>query len=133
VSAGNANEQRFLLPLVDQLLAHGIHPDSVWADRGYWGRAIIDGLQERGIEPRISRRRDPHEPIADGVATRVVVRGKRRTIRPHDPLGRHRWPIERTNAWIKTWRRIEIRRDVKADNYLSMLLLVLSVILARNF
>jgi hypothetical protein len=32
-----------------------------------------------------------------------------------DHLGRHRWPIERTNAWLASYRRLLIRRDRRAD------------------
>ena len=133
ISAGNENEQRHFLPLVDRLLQDGIHPDQVWADRGYWAKALRDGLTDRRIEPRISRKRRPNEPIPEGVPTTELARGKKRTIRPRDLEGRHRWQIERTNAWIHVWRRIHIRRDVKAENYTALLTIVLSVILARNF
>lgn len=133
ISAGNENEQRHFFPLVDRLLADGIHPDQVWADRGYWAKALRDGLTERNIESCISRKRNPNEPIPDGTPTKQLERGRKRVVRPRDPLGRYRWQIERTNAWIHVWRRIHIRRDVKAENYTALLMIVLSVILARNF
>src|SRR6266540_3267200 len=46
---------------------------------------------------------------------------------------RHRFPIERTNAWLKAKRRIATRRDRKADNYLAFLHLGMIIILARSF
>ncbi len=133
VSAGNENEQRHFLPLVDRLLDDGIHPDQVWADRGYWAKALRDGLADRDIESCISRKRNPYEPIPDGIPTTELTRGRKRTIRGRDPEGKHRWQIERTNAWIHVWRRIDIRRDVKAEIYTALLMIVLSVILARNY
>ena len=45
----------------------------------------------------------------------------------------HRWPVERTNAWLKSMRRIATRRDRKADNYLAFLHLGMLLILARSF
>ena len=57
VAAGNENERRHLLPLVDELLARGIKPDQLWADRGYASRPLEQELRARQIEPRISRPR----------------------------------------------------------------------------
>src|SRR6266480_6897482 len=101
LAPGNENERRHLLPLLDALAARGIRPDEVWADRGYDSRALAEAMRERQIEPRISRRRRPDEPVAAGQATREVWRGKKRQLKTRDPLARHRWPVERTNAWLK--------------------------------
>jgi hypothetical protein len=80
--------------LVDRL---DVRPDEVWADRGYDAKANRDGLTRRHITAMISQRNRPGA-------------GKRR-----DPLGRHRWPIERTNAWLGYYRRLMIRWDRRAD------------------
>jgi transposase len=133
LAAGNENEQRHLLPLVDALAARGIHPDELWADRGYASQALEQALRERRIEPRISPRRRPDEPIPAGTHTREVWRGKKRRLRTPDPQARHRFPVERTNAWLKAKRRIATRRDRKADNYLAFLQLGMLLILARSF
>ena len=133
LAAGNENEQRHLLPLVDQLLARGIRPRELWADRGYASRPLEHALRERQIEPRISKPRRAGEPIPAGTASREVWRGKQRRLKTRDPQARHRWPIERTNAWLKARRRIATRRDVKPDNYLAFLQLGMILILARSF
>src|SRR3954471_23639827 len=55
---------------------------------------------------------------------------------PHQnrrPQARHRWPVERTNAWLKAKRRINTRRDRKADNYLAFLHLAMILILTNSF
>src|SRR3954453_11314902 len=52
---------------------------------------------------------------------------------PPDPQARQRWPVERTNAWLKAKRRIATRRDRKADNYLAFLQLGMLLILAGHF
>jgi hypothetical protein len=90
-------------------------------------------LQQRGIEPRISQPRRSGDPIPAGSATREVWRGRRRRLRTADPHARHRWPVERTNAWLKAKRRIATRRDRKADNYLAFLHLAMILILTRSF
>jgi transposase len=133
VAPGNENEQRHLLPLVDQLLDRGIKPDELWADRGYHASALEQALRARGIEPKISRPRRPGEPIPAGTPIRQVVRGKKKRLKTRDPLAHHRWPIERTNAWLKARRRIATRRDRKPDNYLAFLQLAMILILVRSF
>ena len=131
LSAGNESERRQLLPLIDTLLQRGIRPSEVWADRGYDSRALEHALRERQIEPRISKRRRPGEPIPAGQASRTVWRGKKRHTKTRDPNARQRRPIERTNAWLKAKRRIATRRDRKADNYLAFLHLGMILILAK--
>jgi len=71
--------------------------------------------------------------IPAGQASREVWRGKRRQLATRDPHGRHRWAIERTNAWLKAKRRIATRRDVKDDNYLAFLRLGMIHVLATSF
>jgi transposase len=133
LSAGNENEQRHLLPLVDELLGRGIQPDELWADRGYDSEQLARELRARGIEPRISKRRRRGEPIPPGSPTQTVWRGKKRSTKTRDPQARHRWPIERCNAWLKAKRRIATRRDRKPDNYLAFLHLAMILILHRSF
>jgi transposase len=111
----------------------GICPAELWADRGYASRAHEQALAERRIRSCISQRRKPSEPIPAGGRTYEVWRGKKRRLKTRDPQARHRWPIERTNAWLKALRRIATRRDRKADNYLAFLELGMIVILARSF
>ena len=133
LAAGNENERQHLLPLVDALAARKIQPDELWADRGYASRELEQALRERGIEPRISQPRRAGQPIPPGTATRTVWRGRRRRTRTADPQARHRWPIERTNAWLKSMRRIATRYDRKPENYLAFLHIAIIVILIRHF
>jgi transposase len=133
LEAGNLPDQRQLLPLVDELIDQGIHPNEVWADRGYDSADNRQGLQQRQIQPQISRRRRRGQSIPAGSPTREVWRGRKRSLKTLDPNGRHRWPVERTNAWLKARRRIATRRERKPDNYLAFLRLGMILILARSF
>lgn len=133
LSAGNEHEQRHLLPLVDELLERAIQPNELWADRGYDADRLRQALSERGIQPRVSKRRRPREPIPEGVPVRQLWRGRKRYQKAPDPNARHRWPIERTNAWLKARRRIATRRDRKPDNYLAFIQLAMILILIRSF
>lgn len=122
-----------MLPLVDALLERGMRPAQLWADRGYDSEPLRRALREREIEPCISRRRPRRQPVALDQPQRQVWRGRRRHVKVPDPLARHRWPVERTNAWLKAKRRIATRRDRKASNYLAFLHLGMILILARAF
>ncbi len=133
LAPGNENERRQLLPLLERLAERGIHPCELLADRGYSSRALEQALRERAIEPRISKPRRAGEAIPAGTPTREVWRGRRRRLRTADPAARERFPIERTNAWLKARRRIATRRERKADNYLAFLHLAMILILVRSF
>jgi transposase len=118
---------------VDELLARGIKPRQLWADRGYAAQALEQALRERQIEPRISRPRRAGQAIPTGTPSREVWRGRRRRLKTADPHARHRWPIERTNAWLKAKRRIATRRERKPENYLAFLQLAMILILTESF
>lgn len=68
-------------------------PVSVTADKGYDSRAARALLEATGIAANIPSRGGP-EPAG---------------------LGRLRWPVERTIAWLKQFRRLRIRWDRKAE------------------
>jgi transposase len=133
LAPGNENERRHLLPLLDALAERGIRPRQLWADRGYASAALEQALRERQIEPRISQPRRRGDPIAAGTPTRQVWRGRKRRLTTADNQAGQRWPVERTNAWLKAKRRIATRRDRKADNYLAFLHLGMLLILANSF
>ena len=133
LAAGNENEQRHLLPLLDELLAREIRPRELWADRGYDSAELERELLARKVEPRISKRRRRGQPVAADAVVAEVWRGRQRRLKTRDPQARHRWPVERTNAWLKARRRIATRRDRKPDNYLAFLQLGMILILVRSF
>ncbi len=64
-------------------------PDELYADRGYDSDGARQLLAWLGIEPHIARRKTPHG----------------------SGLGKIRWVVERTIAWLKGLRRIRIRYD----------------------
>lgn len=121
LSAGNQSERHYLLPLVDGLLERGITPAELWADRGYDSGELERELRARGLEPHISKRRRPGQPVEPGNLIGEVWRGRRRSAKTRDPQAPQRWPVERTNAWLKARRRVATRRDRKPDNYLAFI------------
>ena len=68
-------------------------PDCVLGDRGYDAAAIRRGLRTRHIVPLLAMRRREHG----------------------SGLGRWRWVVERTFAWLSQFRRLRVRYDKRAD------------------
>ena len=76
-------------------------PDCVLGDRGYDTTAIRRGLRTRPIVPVLAKRRTEH-----GTG-----------------LGRWRWVVERTFAWLSQFRRLRVRYDKRADIHEAFLAL----------
>ncbi len=68
-------------------------PAKMHADKGYDSKANREALRKRGITPRIARR----------------------GIESSEKLGRHRWVVERTFAWLNRFRRLTIRYERRLD------------------
>lgn len=114
----NEHDRQHALAVIDAIppLRRGRRkrPDLLLADRGYDADHIRDSLRERGIDPRISKKRRPGEG------------------RARDPYTPARWPIERTNAWLHNHRRIGTRWERRPDLYLAFARLALALILCRR-
>ena len=80
-------------------------PSKLHADKGYDYRRCRDACRRRHIAPRIAR---------------VGVEPKGR-------LGRHRWVIERTIAWLKRYRRLAVRHERRSDVHQAFLTLACCV------
>lgn len=82
-------------------------PRQLIADRGYDSRPLRRRLRERGIRPCIPPRRRPSD-------------WKPATGRPLEQFAveyAHRWPVERTFAWLGHQRRLLVRHERKAANF----------------
>jgi transposase len=58
----------------------------------------------------------------------IRVRIARKGIEPSDRLGRHRWVVERTLAWVGQFRRLTIRYERRQDIHEAFLSLGCSLI-----
>jgi len=74
-------------------------PAKLHADKGYDAAKHRRALRARGIVARIARR---------GVESR-------------EKLGRHRWVVERTFAWLHRFRRLRVRDERKAELHQAFL------------
>ena len=97
MTAANVHDSRMLEPMLDAIppLKTGRRgrprhrPEKLHADKGYDYRRCRDACRQRGIKHRIARK----------------------GIESKDRLGRHRWVIERTHAWLARNRRLMIRYE----------------------
>jgi transposase len=115
ISAANAHDLKAALPtVVDVPPVKGKRgrprrrPDSLVADKAYDAQDFRALLQWLGIHPLIARRGDSS-------------RG----------LGKARWPVERTFAWLHQFRRLRTRWDKRADVHQAFLHLAAAVICHR--
>jgi transposase len=113
VSAANANDSTMLEAVLDDippiLMPTGRRrrrPTKVHADKADDHRRCRASLRRRGIRPRIARR----------------------MIESSERLGRHRWTIERTGAWLGGWRRLRIRYERSSERFSALVPLACSVI-----
>ena len=81
-------------------------PDKLHADKAYDYPRCRRFLRKRDIKARIVRR----------------------GVESSERLGRHRWVVERTLAWISRCRRLCIRYERRADIHQAFLLLCCSLI-----
>jgi transposase len=85
-------------------------PAKLHADKGYDAPRCRTALRRRGITPRVARR--------------GIESSKR--------LGRHRWKVERTMAWLLGCRRLQVRYERATSGVLAFLHLACALICARK-
>ncbi|WER45622.1 IS5 family transposase [Cupriavidus sp. WKF15] len=85
------------------------HPHKLHADKEYDFARCRRHLRKRGISPRIARR----------------------GIEKNDRLGKHRWVVERTHAWLAGFGKLRIRFERRLDIHLALLTLACAVICSR--
>jgi transposase len=108
VSAANTNDAAALKPLVKAIPAiksrrgpRRHKPGKLHADKAYDQADLRRWVRDRGIKVRIARK----------------------GVESNDKLGRHRWVIERTMAWLTGYRRLTLRYERKATHFLAFLTL----------
>jgi transposase len=108
LTGGNRNDVTQLIPLLDRVppVAGRVgrprrRPERVAADRGYDHDKYRRQLRQRGIKPEIARRQTEHG----------------------SGLGRARWVVERTFAWLHHFKRLLVRYDRRAEIHEAFLAL----------
>ncbi len=116
LSAANEHDSQHFIPLLAGAPAISgqrgrarCRPVKLHADKGYDFAFCRRYLRKRGILPRIARR----------------------GIESKERLGRYRWVVERSFAWLHAFRRLRIRYEKRADIHLAFLNLACAVIAWR--
>lgn len=116
LTEANRNDVTQLLPLVDGIPpiagrpgAPRYRPAVIQADRGYDSQPHRRALAACGIRTQIARRRTEHG----------------------SGLGKTRWVIERTIAWLHQFRRLRVRYERRPDIHEAFLKLGCTVICWR--
>ena len=81
-------------------------PAKLHADKAYDFDHCRQACRRRGITPRIARR----------------------GVESSEKLGRHRWVVERTLAWLARYRRLTVRYERLAEMHLALLTLACALI-----
>jgi transposase len=96
LTAANRHDVTQVLPLVDKIppirgkVGHPRRrPKRLYGDRAYDSEPHRQALRSRGIRPYFAKRRSEHG----------------------SGLGRYRWVVERTFAWLRQNRRLRIRYE----------------------
>jgi len=117
LTGGNRNDVTQLLELLDRVprvrgrVGRPRHrPRTLIADRGYDHDKYRRLLWQRGVKPMIARRQTEHG----------------------SGLGRQRWVVERTFAWLHNHRRLLIRTDRDSDIHEAFLALACCLICWRR-
>ena len=83
---------------------------------------------KRGPRPTVRQGYDAEKCRAAlrkrGIRSRIARKGKESSER----LGRQRWVIERTLAWLARYRRLAVRYEQRADIYEAFLFLGCSLV-----
>lgn len=117
ISAANLHDSQAVIPLVKGIAPTRSRrgrrrrkPDKLHADKGYDYDHLRRWLRQRGITPRIARK----------------------GVESSQRLGRHRWPVERTMAWLAGCRRLHRRYERKADHFLAFTAIACTLICYRR-
>lgn len=117
VTGANRHDSVLFEQLVDALPAiAGLRgrprrrPEKLHADKGYDFARCHAHVKLRGIQDRIARK----------------------GIERNDRLGRHRWVVERTHAWLAAFGKLRVRFERRIDSHLGLLSLACSVICLRT-
>ncbi|MQY62666.1 transposase [archaeon] len=95
----NMNEKRFIKPLLEKLMGHGVCFETVLADAQYDSSKVRETVREYGAEPVIPYRKNSKIKHALKVGHNFVVHGTKRLVN----LFRKRVSIERVFSRAKEW------------------------------
>jgi len=118
-AAADVSENELLMPALDNVPVEVPHGIPVIADKGHDSDSLRDELEEAGFQPIIPHRKNRVRPS----------RNDGRRLRRY----RHRWLIERTNAWLHCYRGLATRWAYYSFMYISLVYLAFIHITLQRF
>jgi transposase len=115
IESASPNEVRLVESTLDRRFTQA-QPERLIGDKAYDSDSLDEKMRERGIEMIAPNRRNRGK-TQDGRSLRRYSR---------------RWRIERLFAWLFNFRRLGIRYEYYAENFLGMVQLGLALILLRR-
>src|ERR1700758_2568095 len=106
VAAADVSEQELLIPALDDVPVEVPPGTPVVADKGHDSDTLRDEVEEAGYTPVIPHRKNRVKPS----------RNDGRRLRRY----RHRWLVERTNAWLHCYRGLAVRWAYYPFMYLGL-------------
>jgi IS5 family transposase len=108
-ASANVSEQALLKPALDDVPVEVPDGTPVIADKGHDSDPLRDELENAGYTPIIPHRKNRVKP----------TRNDGRRLRRY----RHRWLVERTNAWLHCYRGLATRWSYYSFMYVGMVYL----------
>ncbi len=108
-ASASVSEQALLMPALDDVPLDVPEGTPVIADKGHDSDALRDQMQAEGFEPIIPHRKGRVKPS----------RNDGRRLRRY----RHRWLVERTNAWLHSYRALAVRWSYYSFMYIGLVYL----------
>ena len=115
IESASPNEVRLVESTLDRRFTQA-QPERLIGDKAYDSDSLDEKMRKRGIEMIAPNRRNRGR-TQDGRSLRRYSR---------------RWRIERLFAWLFNFRRLGIRYEYYAENFLGMVQLGLALILLRH-
>ena len=108
VSGANRHDVKLLAETLDSIVIRRPKPtrrrrQNLCADKGYSGKPAAAIMRARGYVPHVRQIGQETKP----------VRGRKHPAR--------RWKVERTHSWLNRFRKLLVRYEKKADNFLGLL------------
>jgi transposase len=115
IDGANVHDQKLVAQTLDAIPVErpeptSSHPQNLCLDKGYAGEAVDRVVRRRGYTSHVPCK-------ANQTSKPKRRRGKAR-----------RWKVERTHSWLNRARRLLVRWEKKAANYLGFLHLQFAII-----
>ena len=93
----------------------GVPWENLCADKGYFGEPALETIVLRGYIPHVVPRGEEKKQLEEGSGKRA-----------------RRWVVERVFSWLNRFRKLLVRYEKKAVNYMGLLMFACAFICFRQ-